>query len=82
MWYVFNSVFNKKDGTKYDLRTRRSDTFDDARAYIRDKTNKYTDFCVNVIESNSYIEDYGDDVFFNFLGIRVTFDIVKASYDF
>lgn len=81
MWYVFNNVFNKESGKRYELETNRFHTFDDARKYIRDKTDKYTEFCINETRCDSYIEDYCDDVFFNFLGMRVTFDIVKAGYD-
>lgn len=80
MWYVFNRAFNKETGTQHDLITKKFNTFDDARAYIRDKTDKYAKFCLDEIGCDSYIEDYCDDVFFNFLDVRITFDIIKVGY--
>lgn len=82
MYFVFNNVWNKESGKRYDLETNRFHTYDDARKYIRDKTDKYAEFCLHEIRCDSYIEDYGNDVFFNFLGMRVAFDILKADYDF
>lgn len=82
MYFVFNNVVNKATGDRYEPTTRRFKTLDDAQEYIRDKTNKYSEFCIHEIECDSYIEDYYDITFFNFLGMRVVFDIVNVDYDF
>lgn len=76
MWYVFNSMLNKKSWKRYELETKRFSTYDDARKYIKYKADKYRKFC---IDDNSYVEDYGNDVFFNFLGMRIDFSIFKAD---
>lgn len=80
MWYVFISALNKESWKRYELETKKFDTYDDARKYIRDKADKYCEFCINEIGCDSYVEDYGNDVFFNFLGIRIDFDIWKADH--
>lgn len=80
MWYVFISALNKESWKRYELETKKFDTYDDARKYIRYKADKYCEFCINEIGCDSYVEDYGNDVFFNFLGIRIDFDIWKADH--
>lgn len=88
MWYVFSSAFNKEAtkryeiAKRYELITKKFDTFNDARAYIQDKMDKYSKFCIDEIGCDSYIEDYGNDVFFNFLGMRIDFDILKADHHY
>lgn len=82
MYFVFNNVVNKATGDRYELMTRRFKTFDDAQKYIKDKTDKYTEFCIHEIGCDSYIEDYYDSTFFNFLGMRIVFDIMNVDYDF
>lgn len=79
MWYVFSSALNKESWKRYELETKKFDTYDDARKYIRDKADKYCEFCINEIGCDSYVEDYGNDVFFNFLGMRIDFSIFKAD---
>lgn len=76
MWYVFNSMLNKESWKRYELETKRFSTYDDARKYIKYKADKYRKFCV---DDDSYVEDYGNDVFFNFLGMRIDFSIFKAD---
>lgn len=77
MWYVFNSILNEKSLKRYELETKRFSTYDDARRYIKDKANKYHEFCV---DNDSYVEDYDNDVFVHFLGIRIDFNIFKADH--
>lgn len=77
MWYVFNSMLNKKSWKRYELETKRFSTYDDARKYIKYKADKYRKFC---IDNDSYVEDYGNDVFFNFLGMRIDFSIFKSDH--
>lgn len=79
MWYVFSSALNKESWKRYELETKKFDTYDDARKYIRDKADKYSKFCIDEIGCDSYVEDYGNDVFFNFLGIRIDFNIFKGE---
>lgn len=67
MYFVFNNVVNKATGDRYELMTRRFKTLDDAQKYIKDKTDKYTEFCLHEIGCDSYIEDYYDSVFLTFL---------------
>ena len=76
MWYVFTSMLNEKSWKRYELETKRFSTYDDARNYIKDKANKYRSFCV---DNYSYVEDYDNDVFIHFLGIRIDFSIWKAE---
>lgn len=82
MYFVFNNVTNKATGERYELATKRFKTFDAAEKYIKDKTDKYTEFCIHEIGCSSYIEDYYDTVCFNFLGMKVMFDIMNVDYDF
>lgn len=51
--------------------------YDDARKYIKDKADKYRRFC---IDDDSYVEEYDNDVFVHFLGIRIDFRIFKADH--
>lgn len=76
MWYVFNSMLNTKSWKRYELETKRFSTYDDARKYIKDKADKYRRFC---IDDDSYVEDYGNNVFVNFLGIRIDGCRLSAS---
>lgn len=62
---------------RYELDTKKFSTYDDARKYIKDKADKYRMFC---IDDNSYVEDYDNDVFVHFLGIRIDFSIFKADH--
>ena len=75
MW----QVLNKAVGRKYILESNKFNTFDDARAYIRNKIDKYIDFCMNEIQCDSNVEDSGLSVFFSFLGITLVFDIIKTD---
>lgn len=77
MWYVFNSMLNEKSWKRYELETKRFGTYDDAKNYIKEKANKYRAFCV---DNDSYVEDYDNDVFVHFLGIRIDFNIFKADH--
>lgn len=77
MWYVFNSMLNKKSWKRYELETKRFSTYDDARKYIKYKADKYRKFCIG---NDSYVEDYGNDVFFNFLGMRIDYSIFKEDH--
>ena len=77
MWYVFTSMLNEKSWKRYELETKRFSTYDDAKKYIKDKANKYHAFCV---DNDSYVEDYDNDVFIHFLGIRIDFNIFKADH--
>jgi hypothetical protein len=70
-------MLNKKSWKRYELETKRFSTYDDARKYIKDKADKYRRFC---IDDDSYVEDYGNAVFVNFLGIRIDFSIFKADH--
>lgn len=79
MWYVFKSALNKESWKRYELGENKFDTYDDARKYIRDKADKYCKFCIDEIGCDSYVEDYGNDVYVNFLGIRLDFNIYKGE---
>lgn len=76
MWYVFNSMLNEKSWKRYELETKRFSTYDDARKYIKYKADRYCKFCTG---DDSCVEDYGNDVFIHFLGIRIDFSIWKAD---
>ena len=43
---------------------------------------KLTDVIDNLIELNEENYSDGNGVYFNFLGMRVAFDILKTDYDF
>lgn len=81
MWYVFSSALNKESWKRYELETKKFSTYDDARKYIRDKADKYCEFCIDEIGCDSYVEDYGNDVRVNvdFLEIRFDFNIWKGK---
>lgn len=55
MWYVFSSAFNKEAtkryeiAKRYELETKKFDTYDNARKYIQDKMDKYSKFCLDEI---------------------------------
>lgn len=77
MWYVFTSMLNEKSWKRYELETKKFSTYDDARKYIKDKANKYRSLYT---EDDSCVEDYDNDVFVHFLGIRIDFNIFKADH--
>lgn len=76
MWCVFNSMLNEKSWKRYELETKRFSTYDDARKYVEYKADKYRRVC---IDDDSYVEEYDNNVFVNFLGIRIDFSIWKAD---
>lgn len=81
MWYVFKSALNKVSWKRYELGDEKFDTYGDARKYIRDKADEYCKFCIDNIDCNSYVEDYGNDVYVNvdFLCIRIDFNIYNGK---
>lgn len=84
MWHVMNLLVgwdttNDFVGKTHTiLESNDFDSFDDARAYVKQKIDKYVDFCIDEIKCDCEVEDDGKDVYIHFLDTCVAFYIVRV----